>query len=88
MRYPETKYVKYIKEHRSISESKRGNAWFELSGGREMRDECGKDYYKGVVALSQKDTTSRDAIQIEKDLARYPRLSWYHVERSSRDGQT
>ena len=70
LRYPETKYDKYIKEHRSISESKRGNAWFELSGGREMRDECGKDYYKGVVALSQKDTTSRDAIQIEKDLAR------------------
>ncbi len=71
MRYPETKYDKYITEHRSISETKRGNAWFELSGGKDMRDECGKGYYKGIVAFSQKDATSKDAIQIEKDLTRY-----------------
>ena len=66
MRYPETKYDKYITEHRSIR-----NAWFELSGGKDMRDECGKGYYKGIVAFSQKDATSKDAIQIEKDLTRY-----------------
>lgn len=53
-----------------------------------MRDECGKDYYRGIVALSQKDKTSRDAIQIEKDLMRYIVFEWYHVERSSRDEQT
>lgn len=36
-----------------------------------MREECGKDYYKNVVASSSKDTTSKDAIQIEKDIHRW-----------------
>ena len=35
-----------------------------------MREECGKDYYQNVVALSSKDTTSKDAVQIEKDIHR------------------
>lgn len=70
LRYPPTKYDKYIEEHRGISEKRRGNAWFELSGGKDLREECGKDYYKNIVALSSKDTTSKDAVQIEKDIRR------------------
>ena len=50
-----------MEENRGINEKKRGNAWFELSGGKDMREECGKDYYKNVVAASSKDTTSKDA---------------------------
>lgn len=60
-----------MEENRGINEKKRGNAWFELSGGKDMREECGKDYYKNVVAASSKDTTSKDAIQIEKDIHRW-----------------
>ena len=55
-----------MEENRGINEKKRGNAWFELSGGKDMREECGKDYYKNIVAAS-----SKDAIQIEKDIHRW-----------------
>ena len=35
-----------------------------------MREECGKDYYQNIVALANQDTTSKDAIQIDKDIHR------------------
>ena len=40
-----------------------------------MREQKGKDYYKAIVAQSSADSTSKDAIQIEKDLKRYNCLS-------------
>lgn len=36
-----------------------------------MREECGKDYYQNIVALANQDTTSKDAIQIDKDIHRW-----------------
>ena len=70
LRYPATPYDKYIVEQRAISGRKRGNAWFELSGGKDLRDEKGKGYYKRIVEASSQDMSSKDAIQIEKDLLR------------------
>ena len=81
MRYPETPYDKYIKEGRAISSRKRGNAWFELSGGKVMRERKGRDYYKSIVEKSSTDSTSKDAIQIEKDLKRYECLLDLTLER-------
>ena len=70
LRFPSTPYDKYIEEGRGISSRKRGNAWFELSGGKELRDQNGKEYYSRIVRESAADKTSRDAVQIEKDLMR------------------
>ncbi|KAK8801850.1 hypothetical protein WA588_006134 [Blastocystis sp. NMH] len=70
LRYPSTPYDKYIVEQRAISGRKRGNAWFELSGGKDLREEKGKGYYKRIVEESSRDMSSKDAIQIEKDLLR------------------
>ena len=70
LRFPSTPYDKYIEEGRGISSRKRGNAWFELSGGKELRDQNGKEYYNRIVKESAADTTSKDAVQFEKDLMR------------------
>ena len=40
-----------------------------------MREQKGKDYYKTIVEQSSADSTSKDAIQIEKDLKRYEYIS-------------
>lgn len=74
MRNPSTRYDKYIEEHRSFNQKKRGNAWFELSGGKDMRSECGEEYYKKVVEYSNKNPNSKDNIQIEKDITRYAKF--------------
>ncbi|KAK8789966.1 hypothetical protein WA158_006746 [Blastocystis sp. Blastoise] len=70
LRDPPTKYDKYFKEDRPINKKKRGIAWFNLSGGADLRDEMGEYHYETILQDILQDLSSPDALQIQRDLDR------------------